>query len=413
MRHRTFHAARFPGMATLLLAAMIAGTSCASSSPSGEAKSVAAADNKGHLVIVGGALSEKNEAVYKRFIQLAGPGGKIGVIPTASGVEDAGFSLADEINGYSAPGTAEVIEVREKTSAAANTAPIAAQIRSKGGIFFTGGDQRRIVNAFRPEAGDALGYAALKDVLKNGGVIAGSSAGAAMMSDPIIGGGTSPNALLNGVTPRDKEPKDMAEDEEPRGMLIDKGMGFFPFGLSDQHFLARGRLGRTVTALEYTKIKRGYGIDENSAIDVNLGTGMIETIGNERALLLTDMSDFKRDGAARTNIRISMLGGGDRVDGNNGNVTVVSSRRPLVLTARSSDPIPSPDSIWEKRALPTLIEQLALNTATTATGSDANFDIKLTKDEKTKVYIGMNNDPQTLSVVNLRMDITPKAKAAK
>ncbi|MEO8376466.1 MAG: hypothetical protein ABI579_02255, partial [Candidatus Sumerlaeota bacterium] len=102
--------------------AMIAVTSCASA-PKMSANATPADARNGHLVIVGGALDEKNAAVYKRFVELAGPGAKIGVLPTASGVEDAGFSLADEINGYSAPGTAEVIEVREKTSAAANTEP--------------------------------------------------------------------------------------------------------------------------------------------------------------------------------------------------------------------------------------------------------------------------------------------------
>ncbi|HMZ52082.1 MAG TPA: cyanophycinase [Candidatus Sumerlaeota bacterium] len=370
------------------------------------------APKNGHLIIIGGGLDEANEPIYKRLIQRAGPGAKLGVFPTASSREEAGFDVVKEIDGYSSPGTAEVIEVREKTSAAANTEPIAAQIRSKKGFFFVGGDQRRIVKAFRPDGGDSLGYTALLDVLKDGGVISGSSAGAAMMSDPIIGGGTSSNALLNGVTPREKEPKDMAEDEEPRGMLIEKGMGFFPFGLTDQHFLARGRFGRTVVGLEYTGIKRGYGIDENSAIDVNLATGVIETVGNERALLLTDMSGCKREGDARTNIRVSLLGGGDRVDGNTGKVSIVESRKPLVVQTPSNDAIPSPASIWEDRAFEKLIEALVMNSAATAVGYDKNFEVRLIKDEKTKAYIDPANDMKTLSVVNLRVDIVPKKPAA-
>ena len=63
---------------------------------------------------------------------------------------------------------------------------------------------------------------------------------AASMSDPMIAGGDSLNSLLLG--PR-------TENSKGRGVEIEKGMGFFPYGFTDQHFLRRGRFGRLVVAL--------------------------------------------------------------------------------------------------------------------------------------------------------------------
>lgn len=389
-----------------IVAVVLLGASCASAP-----KSLGDHPTKGHLLIIGGALKEENAAVYKRFLQHAGEGAPVGVLPTASGVEDAGVSLAARISNYGTPGIAEVINVREANREVADTEEIAAQIRGKKGIFFTGGDQRRIVNAFRPGGKDTVGFKALLDVLANGGVIAGTSAGAAMMSDPIIGGGSSANALTRGVTRRDKEPHELeptAEEVEPRGVLIENGMGFFPYGLTDQHFMARGRLGRTIIALESTGIQRGYGVDENSAIDVDLATGVIETVGNERALLLTDMGELKRDGDSRLGIRISMLGGGDRVQGKTGEITTAAGKKPLTPSASNTEPLPEPQEIWAKYVFTDLVQALALSPAKVAKGSDENFEVHLTKDDKTRVLIGPAGDPKTISVINLRMDIVPK-----
>ena len=51
------------------------------------------------------------------------------------------------------------------------------------------------------------------------------------------------------------------------------GLGFFPFGMVDQHFIKRGRLGRLVVAMAEAGVRRGFGIDENTALLVEGGAG--------------------------------------------------------------------------------------------------------------------------------------------
>ena len=108
-----------------------------------------------------------------------------------------------------------------------------------GSVYFTGGDQAKILAALAPGGVRDPALTAIRAALDAGGLLAGSSAGAAMMSQPMILGGTSLEALVHGVTENPKEP----------GLLIGTGLGFFPFGMVDQHFIKRGRLGRLVVAM--------------------------------------------------------------------------------------------------------------------------------------------------------------------
>ena len=85
------------------------------------------------------------------------------------------------------------------------------------------------------------------------------------MSHPMLLGGTSLEAMVHGVT----------DDPEEPGILIGDGLGFFPFGFVDQHFIKRGRLGRLVVAMANTRHKRGFGIDENTALIVEEGIGRV------------------------------------------------------------------------------------------------------------------------------------------
>ena len=117
---------------------------------------------------------------------------------------------------------------------------------------------------------------AIRDAVAAGGLLAGSSAGAAMMSQPMLLGGTSLESVIHGVT---------ANPERP-GLLMGTGLGFFPFGMLDQHFIKRGRLGRLVVAMEAAGVSRGFGIDENTALLVEGGPGRV---CGEYGIMLVDL----------------------------------------------------------------------------------------------------------------------------
>lgn len=124
-------------------------------------------------------------------------------------------------------------------------------------LFFTGGDQLRITSIL----GGTPIYDALKELCDNGGLIAGTSAGASVMSDTMI------------VTGED--------DESPRKctLKMSPGLGLMRNIIVDQHFAQRGRIGRLLTGIAQNPEVLGIGIDEDTAIIVS-DDGIVEVIGS-------------------------------------------------------------------------------------------------------------------------------------
>ena len=96
------------------------------------------------------------------------------------------------------------------------------EIESCAALFFTGGQQDRIVNAFKPGGRETAISKAIDRVLERGGIVAGTSAGAAIMSDPMIMGGESDGR------PR-REDDAVAADGQGK-------LGYFPYGIVDPAF---------------------------------------------------------------------------------------------------------------------------------------------------------------------------------
>lgn len=373
----------------------------------------------GHLVIAGGAVKEDNAAIFGRMVTLAGADGQIGVLPTASGVPlESGPGAVGDFEKHGAPGRAAVIDITTTNAAEAANPEKAKEIESKKAIWFTGGDQSRIIAAFRPDSGDTVGYQALKAVLAGGGAIGGSSAGAAMMSDPCIRWGNSTDALLIG-----------ASEAEDAGVGIGRGMGFFPYGITDQHFLRRGRLGRLIVALDHTKTKYGFGVEENSAMAVDLATHTIEAVG-PRALVFVDMSEATRTDMGLSDIRVSLLGDGDVVNGATGEVTPASSKLPVVVTrsvaeidkyrsdATKKDGDKLQFDIWESQVVVDRLRELAVGGSRKVTASDGNFDILFVRDEETAFFSSTPmaaGDPdlreKNFTAVRVLMYIVPRPSA--
>ncbi|MEM9557411.1 MAG: cyanophycinase [Acidobacteriota bacterium] len=212
------------------------------------------------LVLVGGALARENDAVYETILDARLPGRPLCVLPTASGEPDA--SMASYLEDFRARGGADAaigLRVTRDDAARAADPDVVRTLAACGGFFFTGGDQSRIVDVFRPGGVDTPALEAIRSVLAAGGVVAGTSAGAAMPSDPMIGAGSSADALRHGVVCDDPD------QEGPPGVWLRDGLGLLPGLLVDQHFLARGRLGRLLVAAVASD-QVGLGIDENTAL---------------------------------------------------------------------------------------------------------------------------------------------------
>lgn len=273
----------------------------------GSATVESVASVRGPAVPIGGALRDDNAAVWTRLVELAGgPGARFVVLATASGdPEAAARGTIAALNAHGA--VAEALPVAPMLkgvdlAAAVRDPVLLDKVRAANGVFFTGGDQGRIVDTLRPGGVESPLLLAIRDLQQRGGVVAGTSAGAAIMSRTMFRDPASVLTLLKG-------PMRPGQD-------FDAGLGFAHSDLFvDQHFLARGRLGRMLPLMQAHGMTLGLGIEEDAA--AVLKGDWIEVLGTGGALLvdLTEASTDPTLGAFNVSgARLTYLGHGDRYD---------------------------------------------------------------------------------------------------
>ncbi|MDI6101420.1 cyanophycinase [Actinoplanes sp. NEAU-A12] len=229
-------------------------------------------EGSSRLLIMGGAAGP---ALLSRFVELAGAAtARIVVIATASeSPETTGAAYAERFREL---GAGSVRALRLSSRAEANAPESEAVLRDATGIFFTGGDQERITGILGGTATDTL----LHGLIAGGPVVlAGTSAGAAMMSGTMITGGDGPGVTADSVR-------------------TGPGLEFLPCVLIDQHFAERGRLNRLLSAVARYPHELGVGIDEDTAILT--GGDSFEVLGSGAVTVV--------DAGAATDIRVPPSG---------------------------------------------------------------------------------------------------------
>lgn len=229
-------------------------------------ESVALPETHGQLVIIGGAEDKEGECkILREFLRRAGGlQARITVMTVATGLPaEVGRTYIDIFERLGVE-SVDVIDTDRREDASDPRA--LDSIKQATGVFFTGGNQARITENMKDTELDAL----LHQRFAEGIVIGGTSAGAAMMPDVMIVEGDS--------------------ETNPRMEVVrmDRGMGFLPNVVIDQHFAQRGRLGRLLSALAQQPANIGFGIDENTAIAIN-GKDL-EVIG-EGAVTIVDVAN--------------------------------------------------------------------------------------------------------------------------
>ena len=261
----------------------------------------------GPALAIGGALRDDNAVVWSRMIELAGgPGARFVVLATASGDPDAAArGTIAALTAHGAVGeylrVAPELKGVDNAEAVRDTALI-AKVRAANGVFFTGGDQGRIVDTLRPGGVESPLLLAIRELQQRGGVVAGTSAGAAIMSRTMFRDPGSVLTLMKGPLRPGKD--------------FDSGLGFAQSDLFvDQHFLSRGRLGRMLVLMQAGGMKLGLGVEEDSA--AVLRGDQVEVLG-EGGALLVDLADATTDPTLGVfniaNARLTYLGHGDRYD---------------------------------------------------------------------------------------------------
>jgi cyanophycinase len=203
----------------------------------------------GSLLIVGGHEDKKGEKVILRaFVKMVGKSSKVVVATVAS--QQAKTMFEEYETALRGLGMRHVhhlsIESREDAMSEAKR----RVLEGADAVYFTGGDQLRITS----QVGDTPIYTRICEIFDAGGVIAGSSAGASVMSETMMVGGEEEASYKIGSLLR-----------------LAPGLGLVPGVIIDQHFSQRGRIGRLIGAVAQNPRMLGVGLDEDCGILVRRG----------------------------------------------------------------------------------------------------------------------------------------------
>jgi cyanophycinase len=209
---------------------------------------------EGTLVVIGGHEDKEGECIILKEVARLLGGGKL-VISTIASEEPEGYyeSYQKAFKKLNVTDLAELYVGDRNESLDKEKLRV---LDDAAGVYFTGGDQLRISS----QIGDTPFETQVWNIYREGGVIAGTSAGASAMAEVMLVRGTS------------------NESHKIGDLHVAPGLGFVPNVIIDQHFAERGRIGRLLGAIALNPRILGIGIDEDTAILVH--PGRFSVIGN-------------------------------------------------------------------------------------------------------------------------------------
>jgi cyanophycinase len=215
----------------------------------------------GSLILIGGHEDKEGDKVILRAVAKAAGRGKLVVATIASELPK---ELFEEYNAvFRSIGVRHVHHLTFDSREEAMRESTLRVLDDASVVFFTGGDQLRITS----QMGDTPVYSRVKEIFDRGGTIAGTSAGASVMTESMVVSGDS-------------------EETNKIGDLIKLAPGFGLIGgvVVDQHFAQRGRIGRLLGVVAQNPRILGIGLDENAAIRIRRGS--FQCIGENAVYVL-------------------------------------------------------------------------------------------------------------------------------
>ena len=244
----------------------------------------------GTLIILGGG--DLSESLIRSFIKIGGGlDAPIVIIPTADGQDkyDENFGEAGLLRKLGATNV-KILHTTDRNIA--NTDSFVQPLTNAKVVWFSGGRQWRLVDAYK----NTLTEKMLWKVLENGGVIGGASAGATIQGSYLTRGDTKNNQIM------------MGDHEE--------GFGFLKNAAIDQHVLARNRHFDLIEIITHRPELLGIGIDEKTGIIVK--GNQFEVIGDSYVVIY-DGTFWSREGSdlkkfPNNNVLFYFLRAGDKYD---------------------------------------------------------------------------------------------------
>jgi cyanophycinase len=247
---------------------------------------VAEGAQRGWIVPIGGAEDKDNDKrVLRRFFELCGgKGADIAVIPTASKLNDTGDRY-EQLFSEMGAGNVSVLDFDTRRDAHVRNRVSAREPAS--GSCITGGNQLRL----SPILGCTPSAQAIRACNAHGIPVGGTSAGAGILSEHMIAGGSS-----DSDTPR------------ANSVRLAPGLGLTNRVVIDQHFRQRDRLGRLLAALAYNPFAIGLGVDEDTA--ALIGPDNVIEVEGSGAVTVVDADDLQYSSMAQVDgdAPVCMLG---------------------------------------------------------------------------------------------------------
>ncbi|WP_299844580.1 cyanophycinase [uncultured Roseovarius sp.] len=253
---------------------------------------------RGFIIPIGGGEDRKKEMqIHRRFVEMSGGDrADIVVIPTASRLEETG---PDYHRIFSDLGAAQVEYLPIARRSDCDNPEFAHMLDRATGIFMTGGNQLRLSTII----GGTLVAQKIRRQNAAGVPVAGTSAGASIMSEHMVAGGSSNSAPAEG------------------NISLAPGMGLTNAVIIDQHFTQRNRLGRLLTASSYNPFLIGLGIDEDTAAFIGpdnvfevVGSGTVTVVDASQLTHSSMWEASNGEAISLLGLRIDVLGQGCRYD---------------------------------------------------------------------------------------------------
>jgi cyanophycinase len=228
---------------------------------------------RGFIIPIGGAEDKvADRVILRRFRDLCGgDDARIAIIPTASELSNTGKRYERVFEDI---GVTWARELPYKKRTDTERKDLLETLNEATGVFVTGGNQLRLTTIL----GGTEVAQALRRRNARGLHIAGTSAGAAFVSEHMIAGGKA------GSTPRAGE------------VVLAPGLGLTNRIIVDQHFRERDRLGRLLAAIAYNPFVIGLGLDENTAAFI--GPDHVMEIVGVGGITVIDVSQLNYSGMA-------------------------------------------------------------------------------------------------------------------
>ena len=274
------------------------------------------------LIIIGGKEDRSNNKVILGEVARRVGSGKL-VVTTVAMPSSTDDLFEQYEKAFRALGVKHLYRLEIKERADAKMQSKVRILDDAVGVFFTGGDQIKISS----QIGDTPIFRRIREIYDDGGVIAGTSAGAAVMSETmLVDGGDEQSHVIGG------------------SVRMAPGLGLMGGVIIDQHFMERGRFGRLIGAVSQNPKNLGIGIDEQTAIVVErgngfyvLGSGGVYVIdGTEVTYSNVAEEDLKKT-LSIYDVRMHMLSQGDRYD--------LLNRRPRQMKGSAAEKLPEKEAV--------------------------------------------------------------------